>query len=45
MLTEYQQKIINLYQEGRSIREIAELLQISHHCVKSILILGLKKKS
>lgn len=42
MLTEYQQKILSLYKEGKSVREIADILQTSHHCVKSMLILALK---
>ncbi len=44
MQTEHQQKILNLYKEGKSIKEIAEILQISHHCVKSVLILVLNKE-
>lgn len=43
MLSDTQKQILKLYQEGKTIREIADILQISHHCVKSILCVGLKK--
>lgn len=43
MLSETQEQILKLYQEGKTIREIADILQISHHCVKAILCVVLRK--
>lgn len=43
MLTDTQKQILKLYQEGKTNREIADILQISHHCVKVILFLLFKK--
>lgn len=37
MLSETQKQILKLYQEAKTIREIADILQISQHCVKAIL--------
>lgn len=43
MLLDTQKQILKLYQEGKTIREIADILKISHHCVKSILCVVFKK--
>ena len=39
------ERVLKSHQEGKTIREIADILQISHHCVKAILCVVLKSVS